>query len=547
MGALNSGKAGRRWGAAATMLGLGVATLSFGGLGNAFGYIGPSYLSVPGIAGNAKGEPYRGWISVEAHYWTEKPALPEIRRNAGLTFSGPDAPREGGNVLNLAIAKTNPAVRSLMAVCARKSTIPELIYAESADRARHTQEFGERPQGIPEYYEYKLLNSRVECPVVEGAPDQAFVFKFESIKWLNYVAKDKPAASRAVPAAFAPGPTSGRSKLFAVTWFAPASEVGNDQCPVYNAKPGDAEYYALMAPDQQARTRASLAAKGGVPADVMPYRGPAQLNVCYMPGIVPDPGHAAPRSSIARGLNLDGAGGTKQHPDYASPDGRPGIDNALFAIEGCVKGFQRKGIIPAVLNQGRIDGGTSLLIDVSGIDDERNDDHVDVTIHYSEDPMVKDAAGRMVLADYTYRLSQSLKFTQYAARLSGRIRDGVIVTTPVQSLTVNQGSSAGIPFQNASMRLEIQPDGSLKGVLGGYLDWRSYATSVTRRATTWENGAGYQCPAIYNAVRRAADGLRDQATGEFEGISAAYDIEGVPAFLAPRDRAKLSGRLSDRR
>ena len=341
----------RRTGAVAlAVIAVAAAALGASQISRAYTYIGHSFLNVPGMAGDWKGAAHRGWISVESHYWTEHPPLPPIRRDGELIFTGPDAPRVGANVLNVAIAKTNPAVRGLMEACRKGTVIPEMTYAESADRARHTQEFGQRPASVPEYYEYKLQNVKLGCPEVAGAPEQGFVVRFASIHWLNYAPRDKPEPSVAAPAALPPQPLSGRSKTFAITWFAEAADVSDDQCPAFNAKPSEADYYAFMPPALRARTRAALASKGGVNQDVMPYRGPDQLNICYLPGIVPDPGHAAPVSRIARGLNLDGLRGTRQHPDYVSPEGEDGIDNALFAIEGCIKGFQRKGIIPAVLN-----------------------------------------------------------------------------------------------------------------------------------------------------------------------------------------------------
>ena len=81
------------------------------------------------------------------------------------------------------------------------------------------------------------------------------------------------------------------------------------------------------------------------------------------------------------------------------------------------------------------------------------------------------------------------------------------------------------------MRLVLQPDGTLKGVVGGYRDWRKI--SSTYSTSTTEMYHGFQQPAMYNAFKRAADGLKDPVTGECNGISTAYDIEGVPAFLPP--------------
>ena len=36
---------------------------------------------------------------------------------------------------------------------------------------------------------------------------------------------------------------------------------------------------------------------------------------------------------------------------------------------------------------------------------------------------------------------------------------------------------------------------------------------------------------LANSACRAADGLKDPETGEFNGLSAAYEMEGLPAFI----------------
>ena len=91
------------------------------------------------------------------------------------------------------------------------------------------------------------------------------------------------------------------------------------------------------------------------------------------------------------------------------------------------------------------------------------------------------------------------------------------------------GNPPELNLTDARMRLEIRPGGTLRGVLGGYRDWRdissTYATSTT------EFYHGFQQPALYNSLRRNADGMRNPITGEYDGISTAYDMEGVPAFV----------------
>ena len=79
----------------------------------------------------------------------------------------------------------------------------------------------------------------------------------------------------------------------------------------------------------------------------------------------------------------------------------------------------------------------------------------------------------------------------------------------------------------------------LRGVLGGYRDWREFATGAFYRESAFENIFSFQCPAIYNALKRNADGLRDPVTGEFNGISAADEIEGTPAYIPPKQHERL--------
>jgi hypothetical protein len=48
-------------------------------------------------------------------------------------------------------------------------------------------------------------------------------------------------------------------------------------------------------------------------------------------------------------------------------------------------------------------------------------------------------------------------------------------------------------------------------------------------------------------MRRAADGLQDPSTGEFTGISAAFEIEGVSGFLPPARLARTNDRTMERK
>jgi hypothetical protein len=207
-------------------------------------------------------------------------------------------------------------------------------------------------------------------------------------------------------------------------------------------------------------------------------------------------------------------------------------------VLGCVPGFQgHKGFLMQYRNEQRRNGLLSVLVQISGIDNELNDDSVDVTVLYSRDPMAKTAAGTQILPDYTFRLSDNPEFSHYTTRLHGRIVNGTVLTEPVAHFQMHLGIDTELNLYHASMRLQILPDGSLRGVLGGYEDWRRLM-QVNANSNS-ELHYGFQCPGMYNAFRRLADGLFDPESGEYNGISSAYDIEGVPAYIAPRQQQAL--------
>ena len=100
--------------------------------GVASAYIGPSFLRVPGIDGGWKGAPYRHWIRANSNYWSSSPS--RISLTLSETFPGPQAPRQGGGSLMVAIDKHSPALDRLMRSCRDKTAIPEIGYAESSER-----------------------------------------------------------------------------------------------------------------------------------------------------------------------------------------------------------------------------------------------------------------------------------------------------------------------------------------------------------------------------------------------------------------------------
>ena len=529
---------------------IGMSCLAWAGTGLA--YVGDSFMSIPGSAGHWRGKDHKDWVRVEVSEWAGriKPlnsGSSDALAGDKLFFGGPYVPHPGTpGKLVIALGKGNPDLPQLMDLCAKKAPISELTYAESSDRARPLLEFGTRPAEFPAWWEYKLKNVEIiDCPVLEGATDQALVLSFKDIEWLNSDPK-LPISHKIVvrpedlPKIAPAQPTAKKlTKAYLITWIAPATTTTDDQCPVMNAKPSEADIFRYMSKEDEAAIRARNGEKGVSYGGESEKRGPHRLSVAALPGIVPDPGLHEPQTSVADGIDLDGDDGNgapprgvRIHKNFVSPDGRTGIDNQLFRVMGCVPGYRgKKGYRNQTSNARRADGNVTTLIEISGIDNEKNDDSVEVSFIYSMDKPIRDNTGAKFIANYTFRPTENPNFALYNIRAHGRIVNGVVITDPIPAFKANLGQDPLLEIFKARMRFEPRPDGSVKGYVGGYLNWKSLMDTL---ASGYSEGLfNYQTPALYYALKRNADGLQDPVTGEYDGISTVYEIDTVPAFLTP--------------
>lgn len=98
-----------------------------------------------------------------------------------------------------------------------------------------------------------------------------------------------------------------------------------------------------------AKKKAKNGEKGVTAGGQSELRGPHKLNAVLLPGIVPDPGFAEPKTTVADGVDLDHDDGTGRppagvckHTNYTAPDGRTGIDNQYYAVSACIPGLRGK-------------------------------------------------------------------------------------------------------------------------------------------------------------------------------------------------------------
>ena len=268
----------------------------------------------------------------------------------------------------------------------------------------------------------------------------------------------------------------------------------------------------------------------------MAFRGKDRANVYVNPTSTPDPGLVGVSGAVAEGLNLD----DNEETGFISPTGEKGIDNNFYKALGCWKTYRgphRLSSGALQFNDGMRNGGWTTVIVVAGEgDDPMNDAHVTVGFYVSSEQMVKDGNGN-IARDYSFRIAPNAK---YEGILAARTSNGVILSTaPADVMLRDPSYTQNLELLRARVKLEMKPDGSLAGYLGGYRPWEAvYKGWVNARGPVIEVLTWVQLPAVYYALRRNADYSPAGPGGERTHISFALRIDAVPAFVMTPDASK---------
>src|SRR4029077_14312217 len=115
----------------------------------------------------------------------------------------------------------------------------------------------------------------------------------------------------------------------------------------------------------------------------------------------------------------------------------------------------------------------------------------------------------------------------------------IISTSPADIMLRDPAYTRDLELLGARVNLEMKPDGSLTGYVGGYRPWEAvYKGLVNARGTVIEVLTWVQLPAVYYALRRNADYSPTGPGGEKTHISFALRIEALPAFVTTPDGSK---------
>jgi hypothetical protein len=298
---------------------------------------------------------------------------------------------------------------------------------------------------------------------------------------------------------------AGQTKAFVVSWFYPSvSAQGNEKdCPKGNN------------PDAATNVIRILKELGKSPQEVEKLMEDFPHSI-YMP--------------LATRGRIDGNEKTGGFMDPNS--GEKGVDNQLFRAYGCT------GVMRAEPNARptwtTIQWQTvqlqmpAWLIEVSGIDDMKNDPDVEIRVVQATRPVILDANSEPQ-ADMTF-IEDNNSLTKSTVR--GSIKNGVLNSESFElALNGHRWAWPELRLNKARIRFSLEDDGKAKGIIGGYHKWMPLYLPQAEGGAGYEGMLSMDLPGMYYAFRKLADADPDPKTGLNTSISTAFSFEAVPAFI----------------
>jgi hypothetical protein len=353
-------------------------------------------------------------------------------------------------------------------------------------------------------------------------------------------AEAAPPASQPLPA-----PPANGVMGFVVQDFLDPIVPGMDSCPTGTAPRLRDAYLRTLPAAEQARLK--------LKENVAEYEklwhsyafGPNGTNICSQPDMFDHAPYPGVQSKYGLGLDLDGgkqSGDTCAHEDFQTPAGQRGIDNQEYRAMGCtleIRGPDGQGGDALTgMKQFHNSGEWTQVILLKGVDSLVDDPDVEVIYANTADRPTLDSKGNFLR-------NASFSVNDAGARgrnvLRGHIKDGVLTTDPADirlAQTWGQGGARDIRgnrsqyhYQKGRLQLEFQPDGTLRGFVGGYRPIFDVIVSTSLGGAGSALVAGIDCSAELAALRKYADGMRDPKTGKCTAVSSAMRIGAVPAFV----------------
>ncbi len=274
-------------------------------------------------------------------------------------------------------------------------------------------------------------------------------------------------------------------------------------------------------------------------------RGPDGESSHYFPWLIKD---VFPfpelRTEKSVGLNLDGTNDgratdkTCAHDKFTSPEGER-VDNQMARVLSCTPAWRPDGFSREFIGQEFEHSPLNrLVVEIAGVDDDRNDPDVVVTIAKGRDKLLASSPGKFV--PYLFQRIDE-RYPRFINTTHGKIVDGVLTTDPIPVMdrsvlwVTHPGEQR---LRDARLRLKLTDDGA-EGYFAGYEDlkiwWSMYGKGVPGQL------GPFSYAGQYGAAMRYADGFKDPATGQCRAISTTYKVTAVRALIpngSTQDRSR---------
>ncbi len=338
---------------------------------------------------------------------------------------------------------------------------------------------------------------------------------------------------------------TSETKSFVVNWFYLASYFGEGDCPD-GLNPSATEFYRrdlLRAGHSKEEIDAALKdfpGEGGAAQPWIPLviiRGNGKDNIYAAPETAPDPGIKLVKGRFGYGFNLDGLG-DKSPNSFEDPNTHErGINNQLYRALSCIRGFRGPASSggPTKSNLDEVhwdklrEEMPAFVISVTAPNGFSTDGDVSIVVGRALETVTRDASGSNVQSGMTYTLDPNPRTRNL---LSGHLHQGVIsAESAAVNLVADNYIVNAFEFQKAHLRFNLNPDGTLSGMIGGYSPWYPLYHGMTVGGYVEEYASSVDLPGVYYALKKLADSDPDPVTKQNRAISAAYAIDAVPAFV----------------
>lgn len=232
------------------------------------------------------------------------------------------------------------------------------------------------------------------------------------------------------------------------------------------------------------------------------------------------------------GLNLDGEVGPN---DFTHPDGEEGIDNEVYRAVGCIIGFRGPDGVEFIFQNKAIADRryNRTMIELTGVDDLGNDDHVTVTLYRGLDRLLTNATGNRIMSGGSQRIDNRWG-ASLIRQTTGKIVDGVLTTEPIADVIIPWMNLNVPTFQRIRdfrFQLNVSPTGA-EGLIAGYADVDTWYKQLLRNDSTHHLSNGQISGiSLYKALRRLADAYPDPDTGANTAISTALDVRMTQVYV----------------